>query len=75
LGKGGHNNKWQGTMGGSACFPLFFYALFPIAILAIVPSLIAKDRVVPFVPFLAVATLIVYIWDSWFIRVVESIIY
>jgi leader peptidase (prepilin peptidase)/N-methyltransferase len=64
-----------GTMGALLGFPLFFYALFLSAILAIVPSLIAKDRMVPFIPFLAIATFIVYIWDKWFYRLGEWIIH
>ncbi len=64
-----------GTMGALLGFPLFFYALFLSAILAIVPSLIAKDKMVPFVPFLAIATFIVYIWDKWFYRLGEWIIH
>jgi len=64
-----------GTMGALLGFPLFFYALFLSAILAIIPSLLAKDRVVPFVPFLAIATFIVYIGDKWFYKLGEWIIY
>ncbi len=64
-----------GTMGALLGFPLFFYALFLSAILAIVPSLMAKDRAVPFVPFLAMATFIVYIFDTQVSSLVDSIIY
>ena len=64
-----------GTMGALLGFPLFFYALFLSAILAIVPSLIAKDRAVPFVPFLAMATFIVYIFDTQVSSLVDFIIY
>ena len=64
-----------GTMGALLGFPLFFYALFLSAILAIVPSLMAKDRAVPFVPFLAIATFIVYMFDSQVSTLVDFIIY
>ena len=64
-----------GTMGALLGFPLFFYALFLSAILAIGPSLMAKDRAVPFVPFLAMATFIVYIFDTQVSTLVDFIIY
>jgi len=64
-----------GTMGALLGFPLFFYALFLSAILAIIPSLISKDKMVPFVPFLAIATFIVYIGDKWFYKLGEWIIH
>ena len=64
-----------GTMGALLGFPLFFYALFLSAILAIAPSLMAKDRAIPFVPFLAIATFIVYIFDSQVSTLVDFIIY
>ncbi|MCK4440929.1 MAG: prepilin peptidase [Sulfurovaceae bacterium] len=64
-----------GTMGALLGFPLFFYALFLSAILAIIPSLVAKDKMVPFVPFLAIATFIVYILDTQVSNLVEWIIY
>lgn len=53
-----------GTMAALLGFPNFFVALFLSAILAIVPSLLAKDTMVPFVPFLALATFIVYLFDG-----------
>ncbi len=64
-----------GTMGALLGFPLFFYALFLSAILAMVPSLMAKDKAVPFVPFLAMATLIVYLLDQQFIDLGQWIMY
>jgi len=64
-----------GTMGALLGFPLFFYALFLSAILAIIPSLMAKDRAVPFVPFLAIATLIVYLLDTQFMALGQWIMY
>jgi leader peptidase (prepilin peptidase)/N-methyltransferase len=56
-------------------FPNFFVALFLSAILAIVPSLFAKDTMVPFVPFLALATLIVYLFDAQTADLIQWIIY
>ncbi len=53
-----------GTMAALLGFPNFFVALFLSAILALVPSLLAKDTMVPFVPFLALATFIVYLFDT-----------
>jgi leader peptidase (prepilin peptidase)/N-methyltransferase len=66
-----------GTMGALLGFPLFFYALFLSAILAIIPSLMAKneDKAVPFVPFLAIATFIIYMFDTQTHQLVEFIIY
>ncbi|SHO80588.1 Leader peptidase (Prepilin peptidase) / N-methyltransferase [hydrothermal vent metagenome] len=57
-----------GTMGAVLGFPLFFFALFLSAILALVPSMMAKDtdHAVPFVPFLALATFIVFLFDNNF---------
>jgi len=59
-----------GTMGAILGFPLFFFALFLSALLALVPSMIAKDtdHAVPFVPFLALATFIVFIFDNEFLE-------
>jgi leader peptidase (prepilin peptidase)/N-methyltransferase len=66
-------------MGALLGFPLFFYALFLSAILAIIPSLIAtytrEDKAVPFVPFLAIATFIVYIADEQFILLGQWLMY
>ena len=64
-----------GTMGALLGFPLFFYALFLSAILAMIPSLLARDKAVPFVPFLAIATFIVYLLDRQFEAMAQSIIY
>ena len=68
-----------GTMGALLGFPLFFYATFLSAILGIIPSLIAtftrEDKAIPFVPFLIIATFIVYIFDTQTNAIVESIIY
>ncbi|NKQ40284.1 MAG: prepilin peptidase [Sulfurovum sp.] len=61
---GGADVIVAGTMAALLGFPGFFLALFLSAILAIIPSLFAKDTMVPFVPFLALATLIVYLFDT-----------
>ena len=61
---GGADVIVAGTMAALLGFPHFFVALFLSAILAIIPSLFAKDTMVPFVPFLALATLIVYLFDA-----------
>ena len=66
-------------MGALLGFPLFFYALFLSAILAMIPSLIAtykrEDQAVPFVPFLAIATFIVYIADKQFMELANWLMY
>jgi len=61
---GGADVIVAGTMAALLGFPGFFLALFLSAILAIIPSLFAKDTMVPFVPFLALATLIIYLFDT-----------
>ena len=72
---GGADVIVAGTMGALLGFPNFFIAIFLSAILAIIPSLINRENGVPFVPFLAMATLIVYIYDSECLKFVEFIIY
>ena len=64
-----------GTMAALLGFPNFFIALFLSAILAIFPSLLAKDTMVPFVPFLALATLIVYLFDAQAAQLIHWLIY
>lgn len=64
-----------GTMGALLGFPLFFVALFLSALLAMIPSLIYREKGVPFVPFLALATLIVYIFDGYFSHLLEEILH
>jgi leader peptidase (prepilin peptidase) / N-methyltransferase len=63
------------TMGALLGFPLFFIAIFLSAILAMIPSLIYRDKGVPFVPFLALATFIVYIFDATSYKIIEMIIH
>jgi len=64
-----------GTMGALLGFPAFLYALFIAAIVAIVPSLRAKDTQVPFVPFLIIGTFIAYLFDAQLQHLVDLIIY
>jgi len=72
---GGADVIVAGTMGALLGFPNFFAALFLSAILAIVPSLVNRETGVPFVPFLALATLIVYLYDIQFLQLLERVIY
>ncbi|WP_457606621.1 prepilin peptidase [Nitratifractor sp.] len=72
---GGADVIVAGTMAALLGLPGFFVALFVAALLAIVPSLMAKDTMVPFVPFLAMGTLIVYLFEAPIFRALESYIY
>ena len=72
---GGADVIVAGTMGALLGFPNFFVALFLSAILAIVPSLINRETGVPFVPFLALATFLVYLYDKEAAALLEQIIY
>jgi len=64
-----------GTMGALLGFPGFLYALFIAAIVALIPSLMAKDTQVPFVPFLIIGTFIAYMFDTQVQHIVDFIIY
>jgi len=64
-----------GTMGALLGFPGFLYALFIAALVALIPSLFARDTQVPFVPFLIIGTFIAYIFDTQVQRLVDVIIY
>jgi len=64
-----------GTMGALLGFPGFLYALFIAAIVALVPSLMAKNTQVPFVPFLIIGTFIAYVFDTQVQALVDLIIY
>lgn len=64
-----------GTMGALLGFPLFFIAIFLSALLAMIPSMIYRDKGVPFVPFLALAALIVYVFDSTAYKIIEMIMH
>ena len=72
---GGADVIVAGTMAALLGFPGFFLALFVSAILAIVPSLLARDTVVPFVPFLSLGTLIVFLFDRSLIPLLEHYLY
>ena len=63
------------TMAALLGFPAFFIAMFLSAILAIIPSLLAKDTMVPFVPFLALATLITYLNRDTLLHLLEVVLY
>ncbi len=72
---GGADVIVAGTMGALLGFPNFFVAIFLSAILAMIPALIWRDKGVPFVPFLALATFIVYLYDAEAAQLLEFIIY
>ena len=72
---GGADVIVAGTMGALLGFPNFFMALFLSALLAMIPSLINRKNGVPFVPFLAIATFIVYLYDHEVTVLLEKIIY
>ena len=72
---GGADVIVAGTMGALLGFPNFFIAIFLSAILAIIPSLLNRETGVPFVPFLAMATFIVYIYDNEVLQIVKTVIY
>jgi len=63
------------TMAALLGYPGFFIAMFISAILAILPSVLAKDTMVPFVPFLALATLITYLNLEFLTSLLEKIMY
>lgn len=63
------------TMGALLGFPNFFMALFLSALLAMIPAMIWRDKGVPFVPFLALATFIVYVYDIQTTQLLDKIIY
>jgi len=72
---GGADVIVAGTMGALLGFPNFFVAIFLSAILAMIPALIWREKGVPFVPFLALATFLVYIYDTQATQLLETIIY
>jgi len=63
------------TMAALLGYPGFFIAMFLSAILAILPSVLAKDTMVPFVPFLALATLITYLNLEFLTSLLKTIMY
>ncbi len=72
---GGADVIVAGTMGALLGFPNFFIALFLSAIFAMIPAMIWRDKGVPFVPFLALATFIVYLYDTQAAQLLDTIIY
>ncbi len=72
---GGADVIVAGTMGALLGFPNFFVAIFLSAILAMIPALIWRDKGVPFVPFLAISTLIVYLYDAQATQLLDTLIY
>jgi len=72
---GGADVIVAGTMGALLGFPNFFVAIFLSALLAMIPALIWREKGVPFVPFLALATFIVYLYDVQAAQLLEMIIY
>jgi len=72
---GGADVIVAGTMGALLGFPNFFMALFLSALLAMIPAMIWRDKGVPFVPFLALATFIVYLYDTQSLKLLDTLIY
>jgi leader peptidase (prepilin peptidase)/N-methyltransferase len=72
---GGADVIVAGTMGALLGFPNFFVAIFLSALLAMIPALIYRDKGVPFVPFLALATFLVYLYDTQATQLLEKVIY
>ena len=72
---GGADVIVAGTMGVLLGFPNFFMALFLSALLAMIPAMIWRDKGVPFVPFLALATFIVYLYDTQSLQLLDKLIY
>ena len=72
---GGADVIVAGTMGALLGFPNFFIAIFLSAILAMIPAMIWRDKGVPFVPFLALATFIVYLYDIQATQLLKVLIY
>lgn len=72
---GGADVIVAGTMGALLGFPNFFIAIFLSAILAMIPAMIWREKGVPFVPFLALATFLVYLYDIQATQLLKTIIY
>ena len=72
---GGADVIVAGTMGALLGFPNFFVAIFLSAVLAMIPAMIWRNKGVPFVPFLALATFLVYIYNTQAKQLLEIIIY
>ena len=72
---GGADVIVAGTMGALLGFPNFFMAIFLSALFAMIPALIWREKGVPFVPFLALATFITYLYDTQVGDLLETLIY
>ena len=72
---GGADVIVAGTMGALLGFPNFFVAIFLSAVLAMIPAMIWRNKGVPFVPFLALATFLVYIYNTQAKQLLEIIIH
>lgn len=72
---GGADVIAAGTMGALLGFPNFFVAIFLSAVLAMIPAMLWRERGVPFIPFLALATFIVYLYDSQATQLLETLIH
>jgi len=72
---GGADVIVAGTMGALLGFPNFFVAIFLSALLAMIPAIIWREKGVPFVPFLALATFIVYLYSIQATQLLETLIY
>ena len=72
---GGADVIVAGTMGALLGFPNFFVAIFLSAVLAMIPALVYREKGVPFVPFLAMATFITYLYDTQATQLLEKLIY
>ncbi len=64
-----------GTMGALLGLPLFFVAIFLSALIALIPSLVHREKGVPFVPFLALSTLIIYIFNNQTDTLLTKVLY
>ncbi len=74
---GGADVIVAGTMAALLGLIYFFEAIFISALLAIAPSMAARDKetMVPFVPFLAMGTLIMYLFGAEITDFVKWVIY
>lgn len=72
---GGADVIVAGTMGALLGFPNFFVAIFLSAILAMIPAIIDREKGVPFIPFLAMATFVVYMYDEVATQLLEAVIF
>lgn len=70
---GGGDVIVAGTMGALLGFPNVLLAIFLSAILIMIPSIIKRGYPLPFVPFLAMATFIIYLYDNQAIQFIKNI--